>query len=87
MVISNLKTNTLIEARHYDHGYGKVHEIELGNVFNGINTYQDLLTAYRNKKSLHRKDIHGTLKQTYPLFKILRLSSVWDATMPKNILQ
>lgn len=42
IVVADLTKNTIIEARSYDHGYGKVHEIELNKVFKNINTFADL---------------------------------------------
>ena len=48
MIVADLTNHTLIEARGYDHGYGKVQEIPLNEEFKGINTYRDLIDAYHN---------------------------------------
>lgn len=80
MIVSDLKKNTLIEARHYMHGYGLVHEVPLSKVFKNINTYADLHQAYIDKKPLERLDIKGTCKDTFTEFKILHIASVWDTT-------
>lgn len=50
MVISNIKKNLLVEARHYSHGYGIVHEIPLHKQFKQITTYKKLADAVFNKK-------------------------------------
>jgi cell wall-associated NlpC family hydrolase len=78
MVVSSIKNNTLIEARSYEHGYGRVHEIPLNRVFKDVNTYQDLIDAYFNKKTIYRIDKKGTVKDTIPEFKLLRLNALAD---------
>ena len=45
MIVADLEKNTLIEARGYKHGYGKVPEIKLKKVFKNIKTYHDLQQA------------------------------------------
>lgn len=77
MVISDIDQNLLIEARSYGHGYGKVHEIELHKVFDGIMTYNDLREAFFNKKELKRKDIWGKAHDTFTDWKILKIMSVY----------
>ncbi len=78
MVVANLQKNTLIEARTYDHGYGKVHEIELNKVFKDIRTYNDLKKAFFNKKKLSRIDKNGNIADRFPHFKLLSLANVWQ---------
>ncbi|MGB8467770.1 MAG: hypothetical protein WCE21_02105 [Candidatus Babeliales bacterium] len=78
MVISDVQANAIIEARHYSHGYGKVHEIPIGKVFNNINTITDLKRARAHKKKLQRMDSKGMVVQSIPHFKLLRMSSVWS---------
>lgn len=78
MIIHSLKKNSLIEARHYSHGYGKIHEIPLAQQFQGIFTYHDLLTAFFAKKPLQRLDKNQKVVQVIPEFKILKLESVWS---------
>jgi hypothetical protein len=77
MVVSSLKDNLLVEARHYSHGYGKVHEIPLGDQFKNINSYEQLTAHFFNKKPLQRLDKAGKVVQVLPDFKILKLASVW----------
>jgi hypothetical protein len=78
MMVADLKNNTLIEARGYGDGYGKVHEITLKSLFNHINTYADLINAYNEKKSLERLNSKGGIANTVKNFKILSLESVWN---------
>lgn len=78
MVVGSLEKNTLLEARHYSHGYGKVQEIALSKVFKGIGTYADLQRAYFDKKPLHRMDTQGQVRDTFAECKLLRLASVWS---------
>lgn len=78
MIVANIKKNTLFEQRGYDHGYGKLQEISLKKVFKGLKTYTDLLAAYDATTPLYRMDITGSVRDRYPHFTILRLSSAWD---------
>lgn len=78
MIVSDVKNNTLVEARSYPHGYGKIQELPLNKVFEGINTYQDLIDAYRNKKTIYRITSEGHIADSIPNFKILKLASIWD---------
>lgn len=77
MVVSDTIHNALIEARHYSHGYGKVHEIAIDKVFNGIHSIKQLQDIYLRQEPLHRLNSKGTVAQTIPHFKILRLHSIW----------
>ena len=78
MVVSDIQKNLLIEARSYGHGYGKLHEIPLNKVFEGINTYQDLLEVYFSKKPIKRKDIQGMARDTFANVQLLSMESVWE---------
>jgi cell wall-associated NlpC family hydrolase len=78
MVIGNLKKNTIIEARHYSHGYGKVHELPLKDVFKDVATFDELQENFFQHKPLLRLDKNGSVAQTITTFKILRLASVWE---------
>lgn len=77
MVISSTQNHTAIEARHYNHGYGKVHEIPIKNVFKNISTIDDLERAYFNHEPLYRVDSEHIVVQKIPCFKILSLQSIW----------
>lgn len=84
MVVADLKRNTLIEARHYAHGYGKVQEIGLEKVFKNIKTFDDLRAAYQQKKSLERIDKDGAVRDIFKEFSIFPLAQVWThRTTPK----
>lgn len=78
MVIANIHTNTLIEARSYEHGYGKVQAIHIKHVFQGVHSIRDLYSAYLEKKPLQRMDKAGTIRETFSDWKILKLSSTWS---------
>lgn len=77
MVVSDVHKNLVIEARGYDHGYGKIQEIKLGKVFEGICTYPQLVQAFLHKTPLKRRNSSGASVQTIPVFKILKMSSIW----------
>jgi hypothetical protein len=78
IIISNKAKNSIIEARHYSHGYGKVHELSLSNVFKGIDTFDQLKTAFITGRPLLRLDKNGLVVQTINQFKILQMRSVFD---------
>jgi hypothetical protein len=61
MVVADLERNTLIEARGYGAGYGKVHEIPLHEEFKGINTYQQLMDCYLNNVPIERLSKDGII--------------------------
>lgn len=77
IVVSDLKRNLAVEARGYNHGYGKVQEIALGDLFKNITTYTDLLKAYANKTPLERLNSNKKVVQIIREFKILDLMSAW----------
>lgn len=79
MIMADAKKNTMIEARGYDHGYGKVHEIPLKEQFKDIQTYQNLVDAYRQKKPLVRLNKSGDVVQTIKNYTLFTLASAWDA--------
>jgi cell wall-associated NlpC family hydrolase len=75
MAVASLKQNTLIEARHYSQGYGKIHEIPLNKVFKGINSYKDLLRTIKKNTVLERLDSKGKPVQMINRIKILSIIS------------
>lgn len=77
MVVSDTTKNLLIEARSYSHGYGKLHEISIGQVFEGIETYKDLTDAYFGKKVIKRKDKQGKVRDTFTNLQLFSMASVW----------
>lgn len=78
LVLADVKKNTIIEARAYSHGYGKVHELPLNQVFKDITTTDDLVKAYRAQEPLSRLMKDGSVAQTITNYKILKLNSVWE---------
>lgn len=56
MIISDLQKGLIIEARGYDHGFGRVHEIPLCKVFKNIHSFKDLWDAASLKKRIIRLD-------------------------------
>ncbi len=77
MVVASKANNTLIEARAYSHGFGKIQEIELEKVFRGMKTFDQLCSAHNNKQSLQRLNSGGTVVQVIPRFALLKLDSLW----------
>lgn len=77
IIVSDMKKNRAIEARAYANGYGKVHEVTLSDLFQGVKTYDELITAYHEKKPLYRLDKNKCITQKITLFKLLKLESVW----------
>ncbi|MDP3889479.1 MAG: hypothetical protein Q8Q25_02990 [bacterium] len=76
-IASNIKQNLLIEARGYQGGYGKIHEIGLHNLFKEINTYQELMKAMHTKQKLTIVDKNGQKTAKVDQIKILKLASIW----------
>lgn len=60
MIISDLNKNTLIEARHYTQGYGRVHEIPVSDAFMDICTLQDLMDIQNSRGSVQRRHRNGS---------------------------
>jgi hypothetical protein len=77
MVISDMQKNLIIEARSYGHGYGKVQELPINQIFKDINSFSDLINAIHHNQRLVRLDNAGNVVQTIDSCKILKLSSVW----------
>jgi hypothetical protein len=76
MVVSDINKNLLIEARAYGHGYGKLHEIPINQVFDGMETYKDLCDAYFGKKVIKRKDKHGTIRDTFSNVQLFSMRGI-----------
>lgn len=73
LVLSDIKKGLIIEARAYDHGFGKIHEAPLSTIFKNIFTVQDLFAACQKKIPLQRLDSRGNAVQTIARFKIVKL--------------
>lgn len=83
MVVSDVRKNTLIEARTLAHGYGKVHEIPIGQEFQDINTYADLITAYHQQRPINRLRKDGSVIAKIQI-KLFKLASVWESPLTKS---
>ncbi len=73
MIVSDTVNNLLIEARGYEHGYGKLQEIALEKVFKNMHSYNDLEQAYFQHKPLERLDRQGNVRDTFATFKLIKL--------------
>jgi len=78
MIVSDITKNLLIEARSYGHGYGKLHEIPINQMFEGINTYGDLMNTYLRKKSVNVKDKDGKVRGTFSMVQLFSMKSTWN---------
>ncbi len=78
LVISDVSKNLAIEARGYKNGYGKVHEINIGEFFKEVNTYQDLVRAHHNQQKLSLLDKNKDVASIIEKVKILTLDSIWN---------
>lgn len=72
-VVSDAQKGLLIEARGYNHDYGKVQEIPFHEQFKGIKTSKQLTTAYLNKVPIGRLNKAGKNIQTIYDLKIMKL--------------
>lgn len=77
MVVANLRHNTIIEARGYEGDYGRVHEIDIGKVFQGIKNFKDLKKAWIAKQPLARLNKAGKVQDTVKEIKLLKMKSVF----------
>jgi len=73
MIVSNVKNNELIEARGYGSEFGCVHRIKVSEFFDGIDTYQNLVTAYHANKKIKYKNKNGIVGGKECEFKLLKL--------------
>lgn len=73
MIISNLEKNELIEARGYNAGFGCVHRIKLSDMFEDVETYDDLLVRYHAHMPLNFKNKQGDLYLKADKFLLLKL--------------
>lgn len=73
IIVSDIDKNLCIEARGYKDGFGKIQELPLNKLFQGINTYKDLFDHYKKKMPLKRLDAQGKHCLTISNFKLLKL--------------
>lgn len=76
MVVSDCKKNLLIEAAGYEFGYGKVQELPLEKVFQGIKTYKELCNAFHSRRFLRRLNSRGRPVRSIYQLQIFKLSSL-----------
>jgi hypothetical protein len=77
MVISDVQAGECIEARGYDSGYGVVQAIALGELFEDIKNFGDLLKAYKEQRPLKLLNKDHTVGKEIKEFKILTLKSIY----------
>ena len=73
MIVSDINHNEVIEARGYPSGYGRIHKIKLNELFENIETYDDLLNYYYANKSLRLKNKEGDFFKKIDAFQLLKL--------------
>ncbi len=73
LIISDIANSLVIEAHAYGSGYGRIHELPIKDIFQGIDTVKKLQTAYRTQTPLQRLDSNLKPFCTYKQFKLLRL--------------
>jgi len=77
-VVSDVENNLCIESRGYGQGYGRVHEIQIQDLFHGINNFDELKNAYLRGDSIKLYDIKKNYKDIAD-FRILKLRSIFNA--------
>lgn len=77
MVISDVNKNLIIEARSYEHGWGKIHEAPINHIFHNIHTLAQLLSKCSSNTPLKRLAKDGAIAQDIFQCKILSLRSLW----------
>lgn len=85
IIITDITTNMCVEARSYDHGFGKIHRLPIDKLFAGIKNLDELKTAMFTKKAVIRLDSAGKEVQKMPTIKILKLASVWEKKSPHTL--
>lgn len=78
IVVADIMRGTVIEARGYNRGCGRVQEIELNKVFKGITTFDELTHAWRTGQSIERLGDDGSIIDIITEFKLLSLRSIMD---------
>jgi hypothetical protein len=78
-VISDIQRGLLITMGGYQHGYGKLVELPINDLFDNLTSINDLRNALTNRVPLELKDARGTLYRTITDFKILKMRSCWTA--------
>lgn len=77
LVVSDVKKNLLIEASGYEAGYGKIQEISVDKVFEGIAHFGEVINAFHSGKSVRRLTSKGRRMPLAFKVKIVKLRSMW----------
>ena len=77
LIIVDTTTHTCVEARSYNHGFGKIHALPINKLFANIHSLEDIKEAMLHNKPISRLDSKGNNVQTVPIIKILKLASAW----------
>lgn len=73
-IVSNLDEPSFIEARGYTpHKFGRIHEITLPKVFQGITSFEQLRQMYKEGKSIARLDKDGIPHDTHKEFRFFKI--------------
>jgi len=73
LIVSDKKNNKLIEARSHYHGYGKLHEKKISEVFDQIETYEQLIAHSNAGKTFFRLDSTGKKADKFNKITFLKL--------------
>lgn len=76
MIVSDIANNLIIEARGYTNGFGKVHEIPIGQIFKDIDRFDQLVAAFHAHLPLERLDNAGNVVEKIKRLSILKLESM-----------
>lgn len=75
VIVSDLQRNLVIEARGYAAGFGKIHELPIDKMFEGIDSLASLQTAFFQQKPLRLLAADGSLRYEIPVYKLLSFKS------------
>ena len=78
MIVSDHAHGLVVEARGYSSGWGRLHEIPLGQLFKDVETYADLEKLFKDQQPLKIIDKAGNVARTYETFKLLDLDSLFN---------
>lgn len=73
VIITDPDKGLLAEARGYGSGYGVIQEIPFKETFKEVQESNDLIDAYRHRKSLTRLDKNGKKEQTITSLSLYKL--------------
>ena len=73
VIVSNIERNEIIESRSYSSGFGCVHRLKLSQLFDGVETYADLLTRCLANETVTFVNAQGQPYGNPYQFNILKL--------------